>query len=191
MRLQTVVSREIGRTDTAVVTVGALRAGTAVNIIPDDAELLIGIRTFTAPVRTKVMDSIARIIRAEATASAAPRDPDIDLVSSFPAVVNDDAAAAHAPPSRGSPRWSSILVRSPEVKTSVCSRRRRGPLRLLAARRRRPGSVHRREKRCGHCRAGRAATFQPLPLYAPVVQPTLTNGVSALVVAARTWLAPA
>ena len=39
LRLQTVVSREIGGTDVAVVTVGALHAGTASNIIPDRAEL--------------------------------------------------------------------------------------------------------------------------------------------------------
>src|SRR4051794_37476506 len=41
MRLQTLVSREVAGTDTAVVTVGALNAGTKANIIPDHAELLL------------------------------------------------------------------------------------------------------------------------------------------------------
>jgi hippurate hydrolase len=36
MRLQTVVSREVAAADTAIVTVGAMRAGTKENIIPDD-----------------------------------------------------------------------------------------------------------------------------------------------------------
>ncbi len=45
MRLQTIASREIAGTDTAIVTVGALRAGTKENIIPDDAELLLSVRT--------------------------------------------------------------------------------------------------------------------------------------------------
>ena len=35
MRLQTIVSRELAGTDTAVVTIGSLQAGTAANIIPD------------------------------------------------------------------------------------------------------------------------------------------------------------
>lgn len=35
MRLQTVVSREIGASHTAVVTVGSLHAGTKENVIPD------------------------------------------------------------------------------------------------------------------------------------------------------------
>ena len=34
MRLQTIVSREVGATDSAVVTVGALQAGTKENVIP-------------------------------------------------------------------------------------------------------------------------------------------------------------
>ncbi len=55
LRLQTVVSREIGGTDVAVVTVGALHAGTASNIIPDRAELLLNIRTFDPAVRERVL----------------------------------------------------------------------------------------------------------------------------------------
>ena len=46
MRLQTLVSREVAGTDTAVVTVGAVNAGTKANIIPDDAELLLNIRSY-------------------------------------------------------------------------------------------------------------------------------------------------
>ena len=39
MRLQTIVSREVGGTETAVVTVGALHAGTKANIIPDSCRV--------------------------------------------------------------------------------------------------------------------------------------------------------
>ena len=39
LRLQTIVSREIAGSDTAVVTVGTLNGGTKDNIIPDDVEL--------------------------------------------------------------------------------------------------------------------------------------------------------
>jgi hypothetical protein len=41
MRLQAIVSREIAMTDSAVVSVGTLRAGTSDNIIPDQAHHLI------------------------------------------------------------------------------------------------------------------------------------------------------
>jgi amidohydrolase len=94
MRLQTVVSREVAGADTAVVTVGAMRAGTKENIIPDDAELLLSIRTLDTRVRGRVLDAITRIARAEAAASGAVRDPQVELGYSFPALVNDEAAAA-------------------------------------------------------------------------------------------------
>ena len=74
MRLQTVVSREVGGSETAVVSVGVMRAGTAVNIIPDKAELLVSVRTFTKDVRDRVVEAIGRIARAEAAASV-PRSP--------------------------------------------------------------------------------------------------------------------
>src|SRR3954463_643409 len=98
MRLQTIVSREIAGTDTAVVTVGALRAGTKENIIPDDAELLISIRTFEPEVRQRTLDAIGRVVRAEANASGAERAPEITLIHSFPAVVNDAGGVARTRP---------------------------------------------------------------------------------------------
>src|SRR5690606_5765360 len=51
MRLQTIVSREIGMTDSAVVTVGALQAGSSGNIIPSEALLRLNVRTFDDQVR--------------------------------------------------------------------------------------------------------------------------------------------
>jgi hippurate hydrolase len=96
-RLQTVVSREIAGNDSAVVTVGALRAGTKDNIIPDTAGLLLTVRTSDAAARNRVVDAIPGIVQAEAAASGADRDPQIELVYSFPAVVNDPAAAVIEP----------------------------------------------------------------------------------------------
>ena len=45
MRLQGIVSREIAATEMGVVTIGSLSAGTKANIIPDQAELLLSVRT--------------------------------------------------------------------------------------------------------------------------------------------------
>ncbi|HYN65986.1 MAG TPA: amidohydrolase, partial [Ornithinibacter sp.] len=92
MRLQTLVSREVAGTDTAVLTVGALNAGTKANIIPDDAELLLNVRSYDETVRRHLLEAIARVVRAEAEASRAPRPPDIEVFESAPAVLNDPDA---------------------------------------------------------------------------------------------------
>lgn len=89
-RLQTVVSREIGPKDTAVVTIGTFHAGTKENVIPDQAEFSLNVRTFTPEIREKVLGAIERIINAEAAASGAP-NPDIVEINSFPQCFNDPA----------------------------------------------------------------------------------------------------
>ena len=98
MRLQTIVSRELAGNDTAVVTVGSLHAGTAANIIPDRAELQLSIRTTGSDVRDRVLGAVERIVRGEAVAAGAPRDPEITLGTSFPTVVNDPDAASLVQP---------------------------------------------------------------------------------------------
>lgn len=94
MRLQTVVSREVGAAQTAVVTVGSLHAGTKENIIPDTAELKVNIRSTTSAVRERLLAAVERIIRAEAAASGAPKDPEFAPLNSFPVTVNDATATA-------------------------------------------------------------------------------------------------
>ncbi|MFF4704318.1 amidohydrolase [Streptomyces sp. NPDC001288] len=92
MRLQTVVSREVGAGQQAVVTVGSIHGGTKENIIPDTVELKINVRSTTAAVRERVLAAVERIVRAEAAASAAPREPEIVPIDSFPVTHNDPAA---------------------------------------------------------------------------------------------------
>src|SRR5262249_55092656 len=58
LRLQTIVSREVAAAEAAVVTVGALQAGTKENVIPDEAIIKLNVRTFDAGVRTRVLDAI-------------------------------------------------------------------------------------------------------------------------------------
>src|SRR6202022_3757241 len=65
MRLQTVVSREVAMTDSAVVTVGTMKAGMNENVIPDRALLRLNVRTFKDRVRTRVLAAIKRILEAE------------------------------------------------------------------------------------------------------------------------------
>jgi amidohydrolase len=94
LRLQTIVSREVAANQAAVVTIGALQAGTKDNVIPDEALLKLNVRTFDEQVRTHVLDAIKRIVEAEATASGAPRAPEITMTEHYPLTVNDPARTA-------------------------------------------------------------------------------------------------
>src|SRR4051812_5680998 len=89
LRLQTIVSREVAANQAAVVTIGALQAGTKDNVIPDEALLKLNVRTFDEQVRTHVLDAITRIVEAEAAASGAPRSPEITMTEHYPLTVND------------------------------------------------------------------------------------------------------
>jgi len=89
LRLQTVVSREVAANQAAVVTIGALQAGTKDNVIPDEALLRLNVRTFDEQVRTRVLDAIKRIVEAEAAASGAPKPPEITMTEHYPLTVND------------------------------------------------------------------------------------------------------
>jgi amidohydrolase len=91
LALQTIVSREVKPGEMAVVTVGYIRAGTKNNIIPDQAELGLTVRTFRADVRKQVLASIARIVKAEAQAAGAPREPLIEHYEQSDSVYNDPA----------------------------------------------------------------------------------------------------
>src|SRR5208283_902387 len=94
MRLQTIVSREVAAAESAVVTVGALQAGTKENVIPDEAIIKLNVRTFDAGVRARVLAAIERIVNAEAAASGAPRPPEIRTLDRYPLNVNDPEASA-------------------------------------------------------------------------------------------------
>jgi amidohydrolase len=93
LALQTITSREVKPGEMAVVTVGYIQAGTKNNVIPDQAELGLTVRTRNAEVRKQVLASIARITKAEAEAAGAPRAPSIDHYEGTDLVYNEPALA--------------------------------------------------------------------------------------------------
>ncbi|GAA4416102.1 M20 family metallopeptidase [Georgenia halophila] len=94
VRIQTVVSREVPAQEPAVVTVATFHAGLKENIIPATAEFTVNIRTLNPEVRERVLSSLRRIVLAEAEVSAAP-EPEITPLYTFPLLVNDpDETAA-------------------------------------------------------------------------------------------------
>ena len=194
LRLQTIVSRELAAADHAVVTVGALHAGSQVNVIPDQAELLLSVRTFTEPVRARTLAAIERIVRAEAAAAAAPADPEITVTGTFPVVVNDPAACSRLTEAFAACIGPGLVLDPGPVTGSE-------DVGLLASAAGAP---------CAYWLLGGAdpALFANVtsieeartvvnglpsnhsPWFAPVIEPTLRTGVTALTCAARAWLAP-
>jgi len=93
LALQTITSREVKPGELAIVTVGYIHAGVKNNIIPDQAELGLTVRTYKPDIRKQVLAAIARITKAEAEAAGAPRDPSIERYEGTDAVYNDPALA--------------------------------------------------------------------------------------------------
>jgi hippurate hydrolase len=102
LALQTIVSREMSPFDPAVITVGSIHGGTKNNIIPDEVQLQLTVRSFTTPVRQHLLASIERIVKAEAVAAGAPREPLIEHGPGTDALVNDSALTR---------RVAAVLVR--------------------------------------------------------------------------------
>jgi hippurate hydrolase len=87
--LQTIASREVKPGEFVVVTVGAIHAGTRPNIISDQAELLLTVRTRKPEIRAQVLAAIRRIAEAEARAALAPKPPLVETSDPADLVYND------------------------------------------------------------------------------------------------------
>jgi len=94
MRLQTITSREIDPRDVGVVTVGSIHAGTKNNIIPAEAKLELSLRYPNDAMRDEILASVERIVRAEALASGAEREPEFHTEHTLPPTINDADATA-------------------------------------------------------------------------------------------------
>jgi hippurate hydrolase len=93
--LQSIVAREIKPGDAAVITIGYLQAGTKNNIIPDEAQMGITVRSYKPDVRKHLLDSIDRVVKAEAQAGGAERMPVIEKFEATSAVYNDPVLTKH------------------------------------------------------------------------------------------------
>lgn len=90
LALQTIVSRETSPTDPVVVTVGSFHSGTKRNIIPDEAKLLLTVRTYKTDVRKRVLESIDRMAKGMAVAAGFPAPiVTVNESESTPATYND------------------------------------------------------------------------------------------------------
>ncbi|MFJ7134733.1 amidohydrolase [Streptomyces fungicidicus] len=188
VRLQTVVSRELAATTPAVLTVGSIHAGSGPNVIPDRAVIELNVRTYDDATRGQVLDAIERIVRAECEASRSPVPPEIERIASFPPTVNDEEPTrrvADAFASYFGDDAHTVERQTASEDMSEIPRAFGVPFTYWAIGGIDPGR---------YAEAARNGTVsEDIPVnhsagFAPVVQPTLDTGVSALTVAALAWL---
>ncbi|WP_086669243.1 amidohydrolase [Lentzea kentuckyensis] len=182
VRLQGIVSREIAPSERAVVTVGRLQAGTKDNVIPETAEIGVNIRTFNEHIAGIVRDAVERIVRAEAAASGAPREPEIEWHGGTPVLVSDESATGRTVAAFTEHFGAERLIPGATVNASedvgVFGSAAGVPTVFWFF-----GGVD-----FSNWEPGRAVAMNHSPEFAPDIEPTLSTGVDALVVAAREWL---
>jgi amidohydrolase len=189
IRLQTIVSREVSPTDSAVLTIGVLQAGTKENVIPDEAIIKLNVRTFDEGVRKHVLAAIERIVNAEAAASGTPKPPQITSLDHYSLVTNDiDATEKVVAAFRQNFPDGSVEQTKPTMASEDFG--------CFGAEWHAPAvywffggddpEVYDKAKKEGTLSA---LPTNHNPRFAPVIHPTLETGVKALVVAAHAWLA--
>src|SRR5271169_3942895 len=189
MRLQTIVSREVAPTDSAVVTIGALQAGTKENVIPDEALIKLNVRTFDEGVRKHVLAAIERIVNAEAQASGAPRAPEITPLDRYLLNVNDkqasdrvaEALRRHFPPDRV--RHTGPAPASEDFGCFGTEWNAPSVYWFVGGT---DPDIYAKAKAAGRIND---LPVNHSPLFAPVIHPTLQTGIEAMVAGALAWLA--
>ena len=87
--LQTIVSRRVDPMDTAVVTIGTMEGGEAVNIVAGQAKMVAVSRYFTDTARNTVLEQAKRV--CEGVGHAFGCRIDVDIEEGYAATYNDSA----------------------------------------------------------------------------------------------------
>lgn len=187
MRLQTIVSREVAPIENAVLTIGALQAGTKENIIPEEATLKLNIRTFNEGVRDHILSAVKRICCAECAASNAPRDPEFTMLDSYPITDNDALATAklaEAFNAQFGDRSYETKPASASEDFSVFGRNWKVPYVFWFV----GGTEPRLYWEAKKANQLNSIPSNHSPKFAPVLHPTLKTGLQAMLTAAAAWL---
>ncbi|MGF6843228.1 hippurate hydrolase [Paraburkholderia youngii] len=94
LALQSIVSRNIAPLDMSIITVGAIHAGEAPNVIPETAEMRLSVRALRPEVRDQLQQRITEVATGQAAVFGARAE--VDYQRRYPVLVNDAAMTALA-----------------------------------------------------------------------------------------------
>ncbi|MEO6912256.1 MAG: amidohydrolase [Edaphobacter sp.] len=188
--LQTVVSRSIPPRQPAVVTVGNIYGGTKRNIIPDEVKLELTARCYSEDVRQTIIKGVERTARGIAIASGVPEDrmPVVKVVEneSAPPTINDLALSARLQKIFAAALGAENVIEQSPIMGSedfgVFSLGGEIPSVIFWLGAYDPAKVAESRK------TGVPLPFLHSPLFAPLPQPTLRTGVTAMTDAALSLL---
>lgn len=188
VRLQTIVSRVVPPDEFTVVTVGSLQAGEAENVIPAFAVIKCNVRTTSVANRKRVRAAIERIVKAECDAGGCEQEPEFEFLNGFPLTVNDEGIVEKLSTGMRAHFGDNY---NKEMQFAMGSE----DFGLLGSAIDRPYCYWffggHGQKEWDEMEAKDKLDQMPTnhsPFFAPVLQPTLTTGIDAMLVAALTYL---
>ncbi|GEO97442.1 amidohydrolase [Kocuria turfanensis] len=176
VRMQSIVSREVPAQQSAVITIATFHAGLKENIIPPTAVFTVNVRNLDRAVREKVLAALRRVILAEADASGAPA-PDIEELYTFPLLVNDPAETAALKQALGAALGEGNVLDRPAQMGSEDFGHLPDAIGVPGVYWFFGGTPD------DVLDGGKPVPTNHSPFFAPVMEPTLTTGVTAAVTA--------
>jgi len=185
LALQTIVSREIAPGEPAVVTVGSIHGGSKHNIIPDEVHLQLTLRSYTDNVRQQTIAAVKRITHGLAVAAGLPEDrmPIVTLEDDFtPATYNDPELTQRLAGVFKSWLGPDNVVRKKPVMggedfSEYGRTEHKVPICIFMIGAVAPETIKE------SARTGKSLPSLHSPLFAPVPEPTIRTGVTAMTAA--------
>ena len=180
MALQTIISRENSPLDPAVVTVGSIHGGTRYNIIPDEVNLQLTVRTYKPEVRARILASIERIVKGVALTAGIPDDraPIVKVSEGTSSTYNDPQLLERLAVAFKAALGEENVVKVPPIMASedfgYFSLDQKIPTTIFWLGASDPAKVKQSRE------TGVALPGLHSALFAPVPEPTLRTGVKAM-----------
>lgn len=86
--IQTIKSRNLSVEEYAVISIGMIQAGTVYNIIPDEASMLLSVRTDTAETQRKINQRIEGLVKGHAESFGV--EVELEFIQLAPALINSE-----------------------------------------------------------------------------------------------------
>jgi len=92
-QLQTLISRDLPPLESAVLTIGRFHAGTAHNIIPEEAFLEGTLRTLRPDIRKQIIERLEGLVKGVAMSYGVAIN--INIIEGYPVLINNSKLAEH------------------------------------------------------------------------------------------------